>query len=165
MKQVHNSVGLSIFESMLFQEFKGFPHCSLSGCDDSKQNSVVPFQGVWTLITFLINSLACLLWLCVCVCVLMHKLSTRKTCILCVFVCFSWRVICRHTGTATPRQTHILYCSHKQTHTYCTRPDATWPVPGDLQDTLILKLLMAIINHILLNHFRDREGVGEREGN
>lgn len=46
MKQVHNSVGLSIFESMLFQEFKGFPHCSLSGYDDSKQNSVVPFQGV-----------------------------------------------------------------------------------------------------------------------
>lgn len=67
---------------------------------------------------------------------------------------------------AQKRSNRHIY-TETYTHIYCTHggPDATWAVPGELQDTVILKLLMTIINHMLLNHFRDREGGGEREGN
>lgn len=60
-------------------------------------------------------------------------------------------------------------CTHTHKHAH-GRPDATWAVSGELEDTLILKLLMAVINHMILNHFTDgvgggREGGGNKMGN
>lgn len=40
------------------------------------------------------------------------------------------------------------------THTH-TRPDAIWTISGELSDLLILKLLIAVINHKMLNHRGD----------
>lgn len=54
--------------------------------------------------------------------------------------------------------------SRARTHKHA-RPDATWAVSGELLDALILKLLMAVINHMMLNHFGDSGGGSGRRGN
>lgn len=106
-------------------------------------------QGAWTLITFLINSLV---WICMKVCV-----YDPPSVHVCEHLCFRWRLICRLAGMVTKMQS----CAHTQTHTDTPPhgwPDATWAVSGELWDTLILRLVMAIINHMILNHFRDEKG-------
>lgn len=77
-----------------------------------------------------------------------------------VLLCFCLKVICEHTQSGTATQTRYTRI-HANTHMAGT--DATLAVSGELRDTLILKLLMAIINHMILNHFRDRVGGGERD--